>query len=150
MFIEELTAENDEKVFEFLAEKYNVPIYCVKRSISFKEKHPLVRLYINTNPDERFGLKEGHLAVTDFNFCHQDKKWDGEYNYDRDWMLFMYKIFGQRYLSQFSVYRSLMSHGLYTTAKPKERKKKIKRYDEQTAEIYDWVIEQTQTIGHVV
>ena len=93
MFIEKLTEENDDKVYEYLAHKFNVSIYCVKRSVSFLKSYPLLRVYKNQNPDERFALKEGNIAFTDFNFYHQENKWDGENNFDRDYLIYMFNIF---------------------------------------------------------
>lgn len=150
MFIEKLTEENDDKVYKFLAEKFNVSIYCVKRSVSFVKSYPLLRVYKNENPDEVFKLKEGNLAITDFNFYHQENKWDGENNFDLDLMLFMYKIYGPRYLREFCVYRTMMSHGLYKTDKPKARRQKLQKYNDETGKAFSWVKEQAETVEHVV
>lgn len=137
MFIEPLTEKNDDKVYEFLARKYEVPVSLVKRYVSFAMRKNLIRVYTNSHSDEEFKLKEGRIAFTDYNFVNQDRRWDGEENFDEDWMFFMYQIFGKRYIDQFFIYRTLMTHGLFQSCDKKERKRKIEGYDKTTVKVVE-------------
>lgn len=137
MFIDEMKGD-DARIYEFLAEKFKISLEIVKKSVIFMEDNQYFKSFRNVSSNPSLKLPVGNMAFSDFNFYHVGNKWEDN-KIDQDWMLFMYKIFGQRYINEFCLIRVIYQKNLFKSLPPKERKKRIKQHNQGTEDICNFI-----------